>query len=79
MPPDIIGDVQQVADNRKPYGHWRSAVHDESLTQRVRVEHELTENIDYANLVQRLVVHDAMQAMDTTIRLYFGSYELGGP
>lgn len=47
--------------------------------QRVRAEHEQTGNIDYANLVQRLVVRDATHAMDTTIRLYFGSYGLGGP
>lgn len=79
LPPDLIADVQQVADNRKPYGHWRSAVHEESLMQRVRVEHELTGNTDYTNLVQRLVVRDATHAMQTTIRLYFGSYGLGGP
>lgn len=51
LPPDLIADVQQVADNRKLYGHWRSAVHEESLMQRVRVEHELTGNTDYVNLV----------------------------
>lgn len=80
LPTDLIEAVQQVADARKPYGHWRSAVHDESLMNRVRVEHEQTEgNTSYANLVQRLVVRDATQAMETTIRLYFGSYGLGGP
>lgn len=79
LPPDLIADVQQVADARKPYGHWRSVVHEESLMNRVRAEHEQTGNTDYANLVQRLVVRDATHAMDTTIRLYFGSYGLGGP
>lgn len=79
LPPDLIADVRQVAKNRRPYGHWRSAVDDESLMQRVRVEHELSGNTDYANLVQRLVVRDATHAMETTIRLYFGSYGLGGP
>lgn len=79
LPPDLIEDVRQVADARKPYGHWRSAVHEESLMNRVRAEHEQTGNTDYANLVQRLVVRDATHAMDTTIRLYFGSYGLGGP
>jgi len=79
LPPDLIAEVQRVADGRKPYGHWRSAVHEESLMQRVRVEHEQTGNTDYQNLVQRLVVRDATNAMDTTIRLHFGSYGLGGP
>lgn len=79
LPPDLIADVRQVADARKPYGHWRSLVHEESLMQRVRVEHEQTGNADYANLVQRLVVRDATHAMETTIRLHFGSYGLGGP
>lgn len=79
LPPDLIADVQQVADARKPYGHWRSVVHEESLMQRVRAEHEQTGNTGYDNLVQRLVVRDATHAMDTTIRLYFGSYGLGGP
>lgn len=79
LPPDLIAEVRQVADARKPYGHWRSAVHEESLMQRVRVEHEQTGNTDYQNLAQRLVVRDATHAMDTTIRLYFGSYGLGGP
>ncbi|SKE69984.1 Uncharacterised protein [Mycobacteroides abscessus subsp. massiliense] len=79
LPPDLIEDVRQVADARKPYGHWRPAVHEESLMQRVRAEHEQTGNTDYNNLVQRLVVRDPTHAMDTTIRLYFGSYGLGGP
>lgn len=79
LPPELICQLQQVADRRKPYGHWRSAAHRESLMQRVRVEHEQTGNTDYANLVQRLVVRDATQAMETTIRLYWGSYGLGGP
>jgi hypothetical protein len=79
LPPDLIEDVRQVADARKPYGHWRPVVHEESLMQRVRAELEQTGNTDYDNLVQRLVVRDATHAMDTTIRLYFGSYGLGGP
>lgn len=79
LPPDLIADVQQVADNRKPYGHWRSALHEQSLMQRVRVEHEQTGNTDYSKLVQRLVVRDATHAIETTIHLYFGSYGLGGP
>ncbi|MGV7586331.1 hypothetical protein PJI74_01185 [Mycobacterium kansasii] len=79
LPPDLIADVRQVADARKPYGHWRSAVHEESMMQRVHAEHEQTGNTDYQNLVQRLVIRDAAHAMDTTIRLYFGSYGLGGP
>ncbi|SIJ41150.1 Uncharacterised protein [Mycobacteroides abscessus subsp. bolletii] len=79
LPLDLIKDVQRIADSRKPYGHWRSAAHGESLMQRVRVEHEETGNADWANLTQRSVVRDATLAMDTTIRLYFGSYGLGGP
>lgn len=79
LPPDLLADVREVANARKPYGHWRSGTHEDSLMQRVLVEHEQTGNTDYANLVQRLVVRDATHAMDTTIRLYFGSYVLGGP
>ena len=47
--------------------------------QRVLVERQQTGNTDYANLVQRLVIRDATHAMDTAVRLYFGSYALGGP
>lgn len=79
LPPDLLADVRQVADVRKPYGHWRSAIHEESLMSRVRVESEWTGNEDYANLVQRLVIRDATHAMNTAIRLHFGSYALGGP
>lgn len=80
LPPDLIEAVRQVADARKPYGHWRSAIHEKSLMNRVKAEHEETgANTSYANLVERLVVRDATHAMDTTIRLYFGSYGLGGP
>lgn len=79
LPPDLLADVRQVADVRKPYGHWRSAIHEESLMSRVRVESEWTGNENYANLAQRLVIRDATHAMDTTIRLHFGSYALGGP
>lgn len=79
LPLDLIADIRQVADARKPYGHWRSAIHEESLVQRVLVEHQQTGNTDYTNLVQRLVIRDATHAMDTTIRLHFGSYALGGP
>jgi hypothetical protein len=79
LPPDLLADVRQVADARKPYGHWRSAMHEESLMQRVLVEHEQSGNTDYANLVQRLVIRDATHAMDTAIRLHLGCYALGGP
>ena len=79
LPIDLITDIRQVADARKPYGHWRSAIHEESLMQRVLVERQQTGNTDYANLVQRLVIRDATHAMDTAVRLYFGSYALGGP
>lgn len=79
LPTDLIVELQRVADVRKPYGHWRSAIDEESLMTRVRVEHELTGNTNYANLVQRLVVRDATHSMETTIKLYFGSYGLGGP
>lgn len=79
LPIDLITDIRQVADARKPYGHWRSAIHEESLMQRVLVERQQTGNTEYANLVQRLVIRDATHAMDTAIRLHFGSYALGGP
>lgn len=79
LPPELIAELQQVADARKPYGHWRSAIHEDSLLRRVRVEHERTGNTDRANLVERLIVRDATHAILTTIRLYFGSYSLGGP
>lgn len=79
LPPQLIADIRQVADARKPYGHWRSAIHDESMMQRVRVESEQTGNLDRSNLVERLIVRDATHAMLTAIRLYFGSYGLGGP
>ena len=79
LPPSLIDDIRQVANARKPYGHWRSAIHEESMMQRVRAESELTDNVDRANLVERLVVRDATHAMLTAIRLYFGSYGLGGP
>lgn len=79
LPPQLIDDVRQVANARKPYGHWRSAVHEESLLQRIRAESDRTGNVDRENLVERLIIRDATHAILTTIRLYFGSYGLGGP
>lgn len=79
LPPRLIDDVRQVANARKPYGHWRSAIHEESMMQRVRAESDTTGNDDRANLVERLIVRDATHAMLTSIRLYYGSYGLGGP
>jgi hypothetical protein len=79
LPQQLVGDLRQLAETRKPYGHWRSAVHDDALDQRVMAEHRATGNIDRANLVQRLIARDATHAMRTTIHLYFGSYGLGGP
>lgn len=79
LPLDLIDEVQRVAEVRRPYGHWRSTIDEESLRTRVRAEHELTGNTDFANLVQRLGVRDATQSMETTIKLYFCSYGLGGP
>lgn len=79
LPLDLIVEVQRVAEARRPYGHWRSTIDEHSLRTRVRAEHELTGNTDFANLMQRLVVRDATHSMETTIKLYFGSYGLGGP
>ncbi|MDQ1138442.1 hypothetical protein QE410_003241 [Microbacterium sp. SORGH_AS 1204] len=79
LPRWLIDDIRQVANARKPYGHWRSAIHEESMMQRVRAESERTGNLSRSNLAERLIVRDATHAMLTTIRLYFGSYGLGGP
>lgn len=79
LPPRLIEDVRLVANARKPYGHWRSALHEDSMMQRVRAESEQTGNLDRSNLVDRLIVRDATHAMLTAIRLYFGSYGVGGP
>lgn len=79
LPPDLTGALQRLAEIRKPYGHWRSYLDDESLQQRVMAEHRETGNADRNNLVERLLVRDATHAMLTTIRLYFGSYSFGGP
>lgn len=49
------------------------------MMQRVRAESEMTGNLDRSNLVERLIVRDATHAMLAAIRLYFGSYGLGGP
>lgn len=79
LPPRLIEDIRQVANARKPYGHWRSLLHEDSMMQRVRAESDRTGNVDRANLVERLIVRDATHAMLTAIRLYYGSYSLGGP
>ena len=52
---------------------------DESLFRRAEDEQQLTGHRDRANVIERLVVRDATNAMRTTIRLYFGSYGFGGP
>lgn len=79
LPPDLIIALHELANARKPYGHWRSLIDDESLFRRAEAEHDLTGHPDRDNIIQRLVVRDATSAMRTTIRLYFGSYGLGGP
>lgn len=79
LPPDLIDDLHELANARKPYGHWRSLTDDDSLFRRAQAEFELTGHSDRENLVERLIVRDATNAMRTTIRLYFGSCGLGGP
>lgn len=76
--PDEVADLRALAAARKPYGHWRSVTHDESLSSRIRRESEATGHTDYLNLMERLVVRDATQAIVTTTRLFFGSHALGG-
>lgn len=78
LPPALIDDVRRVTDARKPYGHWRSSIHEESMMQRVSFESERTGNLDRSNLVERILVRDATHAMLTAIRLYFASYGFGG-
>lgn len=79
LPPDLVEALRDLANARKPYGHWRSLIADDSLFRRAQVEHDLTGHPDRESIVERLVVRDATNAMRTTIRLYFGSYGLGGP
>jgi len=78
LPDVIITDLLELAESRKPYGHWRSTIHDDSLLARAQREYEISGNPDRDELVQRLIVRDATNAMTTTISLYFGSYGLGG-
>ncbi len=79
LPPPLVDALHDLANARKPYGHWRPLTDDESLFRRAQAEHNVTGHPDRENLVERLVVRDATNAMRTTIRLYFGSYGLGGP
>lgn len=78
LPSQTIEDLRALTEARKPYGHWRSFTHDESLNSRIRRESEATGHPDYLNLMERLVVRDATKAIVTTTRLFFGSYALGG-
>lgn len=78
LPQDAVGDLRKLADARKPYGHWRSVTHEESLMNRVARERDATGHMDYINMLERLVVRDATQAIITTAKLFFGSYVLGG-
>lgn len=77
LPPHLIEALRALADARKPYGHWRSFNHEQSLHNRIRREHEDTGHEDYLGLMERLVVRDATQAIVTTARLFYGSYALG--
>jgi len=79
LPDNLIQSLLELVDSRKPYGHWRSAIHDDALLARAKREHEASGNPDRTELVQRLIVRDATNAMTTTVDLYFGSYGLGGP
>jgi hypothetical protein len=79
LPPRLIDELRALANFRKPYGHWRSFIHEDSLNQRVLREAEITGSVHSDRLVERLIVRDATNAMLTTIRIYFGSYSLGGP
>jgi len=76
LPPQLVADLFEVAESRKPYGHWRSTTHDDSLLARTRREAEASGHEDRAELIERLIVRDATNAMATTISLYFGSYGL---
>lgn len=79
LPHNLIDALHDLANARKPYGHWRSLVNEQSLFRRAQAEADLTGHTDHHNIVERLVVRDATNAMRTTIRLYFGSYGLGNP
>ncbi|WP_417219623.1 hypothetical protein [Arthrobacter sp.] len=79
LDPELLSDLRRLADVRKPYGHWRPYLDEQSINQRVMAEHRATGNLDYDNLVQRLIVRDATHSMRTTAHLYFGSYGFGGP
>jgi len=78
LPEDLINSLRELADVRKPYGHWRSADRADSLMQRVNSEFNITGDPDWANLTDRLLVRDATAALRTTVRLRFGSYGVGG-
>ena len=79
LPPDLIEDLFALSKSRKPYGHWRSSLADDAMMARVIRESEATGSVDRNELVQRLLVRDATNAMTTSVALYFGSYGLGGP
>lgn len=51
---------------------------DPELDRKARLLRE-TGNPDRSELVQRLIVRDATDAVTTTTALYFGSYGFGGP
>lgn len=76
LPPPLVAALFELVESRKPYGHWRSTIHDDSLLARTRRECEISGQEDRAELVERLIVRDATKAITTTVALYFGSYGL---
>lgn len=78
LPPDLIADLRRLSELRRPYGHWKEGKHEGRLFWRTHALAKETDNYDHEQLVGRLLVRDATEAMQTAIKLLYGNYALGG-
>jgi hypothetical protein len=76
--PQLLDQVAEVSELRKPFGHWRRPVDAGTIGRRIGDRLRLDADIDPESLELELLAEDAALAVTTALRLYFGNY-FGGP
>jgi len=89
VPDDLLDNVTQVCEVRKPFGHWRQPLDPGTPWRRIAEQlsavpqlnpDELVERLAAADpdeLVERLIAADAELAAVTALQLYLGGYGVG--
>jgi hypothetical protein len=77
VPDGLIDDVNRLIEVRKPYGHWRGPVDENTIGGRMGEELLNEDDLNEDSLINRLLSKDAYHAASTALKLYFGGYGKG--